>query len=158
MQRKTSGLILIILGLIVIAFPLLGVIPFSLLLGFSVLFLGIGFLIAGVIEIGASAVMGIIEIILGIIAIILGLGIIVNPALFAFLVALMIYIAGIFLIIVGIMAIFAKAGGNRWAGTVPIIIGLIYIIIGSVLANPFYLGVLIGLWLLITGILLLFQE
>jgi uncharacterized membrane protein HdeD (DUF308 family) len=158
MQTKTSGLILIILGLIVIAFPLLGVIPFSLLLGFAVLFLGIGLLISGVIEMRESAALGIIEIILGIIAIILGVGIIVNPALFSFLVALMIYLAGIFLIIVGIMALFAKTGGSRWNGLVPIIIGLIYIIIGSIVANPLYLGILIGIWLLITGIFMLFQK
>ncbi len=157
MQTKTSGLILIILGLIVIAFPLLGIIPFSLLLGFSVLFLGIGLLVAGLIGIRASTAMGIVELILGIIAIILGIGIIINPGLFSFLVALMIYVAGIFLIIVGIMAFFAKVG-NKWIGFVPIILGLIYIIIGSIVANPFYLGALIGLWLLITGIFMLFQD
>jgi uncharacterized membrane protein HdeD (DUF308 family) len=158
MDTKISGLILIILGLIVIAFPLLGIIPFSLLLGFSVLFLGIGLLVAGLIGMRASAAMGIVELILGIIAIIIGIGIIINPAIFSFLVALLIYIAGIFLIIVGIMALFAKAGGNKWAGFVPIVIGLIYIIVGSIVANPFYLGALIGLWLLITGIFMLLQK
>ena len=158
MDTKMSGLILIILGLILIAFPLLGIIPFSLLLGFSVLFLGIGLLVAGLIGIRASTAMGVIELILGIIAVIIGIGIIINPAIFSFLVALLIYIAGIFLIIVGIMALFSKVGGNRWTGFVPIIIGLVYIIVGSIVANPFYLGALIGLWLLITGIFMLMQK
>lgn len=157
MQTKTSGLILIILGLIIIAFPLLGILPFSLLLGISVLFLGIGLLIAGIIGIRASTAMGVVELILGIIAVILGIGIIINPGLFSFLVALLIYIAGIFLIIVGVMAFSAKVR-NKWIGIVPIILGLIYILVGSIVANPFYLGALIGLWLLITGIVLLFQD
>ncbi|MEN6553225.1 MAG: DUF308 domain-containing protein [Methanobacterium sp.] len=157
MQTKTSGLILIVLGLIIIAFPLLGILPFSLLLGISVLFLGIGLLIAGVIGIRASTTMGVVELILGIIAIILGIGIIINPGFFSFLVALLIYIAGIFLIIVGIMAFFAKIR-NKWVSIVPIILGLIYILIGSIVADPFYLGALIGIWLLITGIIMLFQD
>ncbi|OEC87774.1 MULTISPECIES: DUF308 domain-containing protein [Methanobacterium] len=157
MQTKTSGLILIVLGLIIIAFPLLGILPFSLLLGISVLFLGIGLLIAGVIGIRASTNMGVVELILGIIAIILGIGIIINPGFFSFLVALLIYIAGIFLIIVGIMAFFAKIR-NKWVSIVPIILGLIYILIGSIVADPFYLGALIGIWLLITGIIMLFQD
>ena len=157
MQTKTSGLILIILGLIIIAFPLLGILPFSLLLGISLLFLGIGLLIAGIIGTRASTAMGVVELILGIIAVILGIGIIVNPGLFSFLVALLIYIAGIFLIIVGIMAFFAKVR-NKWVCIVPIVLGLIYILVGSIVANPFYLGALVGLWLLITGIVLLFQD
>ena len=157
MQTKTSGLILIILGLIIIAFPILGILPFSLLLGISLLFLGIGLLIAGIIEIRASSSMGIVELILGIIAVVLGVGFIINPGLFSFLVALLIYIAGIFLIIMGIMAFFARIR-NKWVSIVPIILGLIYIFIGSIVANPFYLGALIGLWLLITGIVLLFQD
>ena len=157
MQTKTSGLILVVLGLIIIAFPILGILPFSLLLGISLLFLGIGLLIAGIIEIRASSSMGIVELILGIIAVVLGVGIIINPGLFSFLVALLIYIAGIFLIIMGIMAFFARIR-NKWVSIVPIILGLIYIFIGSIVANPFYLGALIGLWLLITGIVLLFQD
>ena len=157
MQTKTSGLILIVLGLIIIAFPLLGILPFSLLLGISVLFLGMGLLIAGVIGIRASTTMGVVELILGVIAIILGIGIIINPGFFSFLVALLIYIAGIFLIIIGIMAFFAKIR-NKWVSIVPIILGLIYILIGSIVADPFYLGALIGIWLLITGIIMLFQD
>ncbi|MGC9517114.1 MAG: DUF308 domain-containing protein [Methanomicrobiales archaeon] len=158
MQRKTTAIILIILGLIVLAFPLLGVIPVSVLTGLGVLFLGIGLLIAGIIEMGESAALGIVELILGIIAVVLGVGFIFNPGLFSFVAALIIYLAGIFLIIVGIIGIISKTGGSRWNGTIGIIIGLIYIIVGALVANPFYLGILIGLWLLIVGVLMFFQS
>jgi uncharacterized membrane protein HdeD (DUF308 family) len=65
---------------------------------------------------------------------------------------------GIFLIIAGIIGIFTKAGNNRWNGVVAIVMGLIYIIVGNFISDPRVLGALIGLWLLITGILMLFQN
>ena len=71
---------------------------------------------------------------------------------------LLVYMAGLFLIIVGIVAVFTKAGGNRWNGVVAIIIGLIYLIFGYIISDPVWLGVLIGLWLLLTGILMFFQK
>lgn len=158
MQKLGSALILIILGLIVIAFPLLGVIPFSVLTGVAVLFLGLGLLFMGIASMGESAAMGIVEIILGIIALILGLGFIFNPALFSFIAALFVFIAGIFLIIAGIAAIATKATGSRWTGLVALILGIIYVIVAYAIKDPLWLGILIGLWLLITGIIMLFQK
>jgi len=69
----------------------------------------------------------------------------------------LIYLAGIFLVIVGLIAIFAAAGA-RWNGVVTLIIGLIYLILGYFVSDPFYLGVLIGLWLLIVGIMNVLQK
>lgn len=158
MEKNGSAIILIILGLIVLAFPLLGIIPLSLITGFIVLFLGIGLLLAGIAEMGESASLGILEIVLGIIALILGIGFIFNPGLFSWLVGLIVWIVGIFLIIAGIMGIFTNAGGSRWNGVIALIIGILYVIIGTFVANPIILGALIGLWLLITGIIMLFVK
>lgn len=158
MQRMGSALVLIILGLIVMAFPLLGIIPLAVLTGVAVLFLGIGLILTGINAMGQNAAMGIIELILGILAIILGIGFVFNPALFSFVAALFVFIAGIFLIIAGIAGIATKAGGNRWTGLVALILGIIYIIVAYLIKDPLYLGILIGLWLLITGIIYLFQK
>ena len=158
MQRTGSALVLIILGLIVLAFPLLGVIPFSVLTGVTLLFLGIGLLLTGISLIGESLAMGIIELILGILALILGIGFIFNPDLFSFVAALFVFIAGIFLIITGIGALAAKAGGSRWNGLAALILGILYLIVAVYVADPLFLGILIGLWLLITGIIMLFQK
>ena len=158
MQRMGSALALIILGLIVLAFPLLGIIPLAVLTGVAVLFLGIGLILTGINAMGQNAGMGIIELILGILAIILGIGFVFNPALFSFVAALFVFIAGIFLIIAGIAGIATKAGGNRWTGVVALILGIIYIIVAYLIKDPLYLGILIGLWLLITGIIYLFQK
>ncbi len=158
MQRMGIGLALIILGIIVLLFPLLGVVPLAVLTGVAVLFLGIGLLLTGINVMGESATMGIIELILGLIAIILGIGFIFNPALFSFVAAIFVFIGGIFLIIAGIADIASKAGGTRWTGALALILGIIYLIVAVLVVNPFYLGILIGLWLLITGIILLFQR
>ena len=159
MQKLGSAIVLIILGLIVLAFPALGYVPAAFITGFIVLFLGLGLLISGIMELGESAGLGILEIILGIIALVLGIGFIINPGLFTWVLGFIVYIVGIFLIIAGIVGVITKSDNSRWNGVVALIIGLLYIIVGSLFASqPLYLGILIGLWLLIMGILLLFSK
>ncbi|WJI09216.1 DUF308 domain-containing protein [Methanobacterium sp. CWC-01] len=158
MQKTGTALVLIILGLVVLAFPLLGLIPLSLITGFLVLILGIGLLIGGIIQIGESAGLGILEIILGIIALILGIGFIFNPGLFSWLVGFIVWIVGLFLILAGIIGILSKSGGSRWNGVIAIIIGAVYVIVGTWIKDPVILGALIGLWLLISGIIMLFMK
>jgi membrane protein HdeD len=156
MQKMASALIMIILGLIVLAFPLLGLLPVTLITGFIVLILGIGLLLAGIMEMGESASLGIVQIIFGIIALILGIGFMVSPDLFAWVAGFIIWIAGLLLLIAGIVGIISKTGGSRWNGVIAAIIGLIYIVIGNYISSdPKILGALIGLWLIITGIMML---
>lgn len=158
MEKNGTAIVLIILGLLVMAFPLVGIIPLSVITGFVVLFLGIGLLMLGIAEMGESIGVGILVLILGIIALILGIGFIFNSALFSWLVGFIIWIVGLFLIIAGIIGIFTKEGGSRWNGVVALIIGILYIIVGTLVKDPMILGVLIGLWLLITGILMFFIK
>lgn len=158
MQKIGSALVFIVLGLIIIVFPILGVIPFSVLTGLAVLFLGVGLLAAGITSMKESTVMGIVELTLGALAIILGLGFIFNPGLFGVVAAVFVFIAGLFLVISGIVALATKIGGNIWAGVIALILGIIYLIVAVFVANPLYLGILIGLWLLFTGLLMLVQK
>jgi uncharacterized membrane protein HdeD (DUF308 family) len=158
MQKIGSALILIVLGLIIIAFPLLGVIPFSILTGLVILFLGVGLLAAGISSMKGSKSLGIVELVLGVLAIILGLGFIFIPALFSFAAAVFVFIAGIFLIMAGIASIVSRIEGGLYGGIITLVLGIIYIIVAIYIQNPLYLGILIGLWLLITGIITLFQD
>jgi uncharacterized membrane protein HdeD (DUF308 family) len=154
MQKKGIALILIILGLIVIAFPALGLVPVAVLSGFLVLMLGIGLILAGIFEMGESegTGMGISLFILGIIALILGIGFIFSPSLFSWVVGFIVWIIGLLIIIAGIVRILSKTGDNR-CGVKDIIIGIIILFVGLFLATyTWLLGVLIGLWLLTTGI------
>jgi membrane protein HdeD len=159
MDKKIgSALVLIVLGLIIIAFPVLGIVPFGILTGLAVLFLGVGLIAAGITTLEENSAMGVVELTLGVLAIILGIGFIFNPSLFSFVAAVFVFIAGLFLIISGIVALSSRIGGSIWTGLIAIILGIIYLIVAIFIANPFYLGLLIGLWLLITGILMLFQK
>ena len=156
MQKMGSAIVLIILCLIVMAFPLLVVIPSAVLTGFVVLIFGLGLLLSGISEMDTSMGVGLVELIFGIIALVLGIGIIVNPALFAFIACLIVFIVGLFLLIACIMIVLTT--DNNWNGYIAIIIGILYMIVGNFVSNPIYLGILIGLWLLIMGIMMLFQK
>lgn len=152
MQKIGTALILIILGLIVIAFPALGVIPVAFLSGFLVLMVGIGLILAGISEIDEGLSLGIPLFILGIIALIFGIGFIFNPALFTWLVGFVVWILGLILIITGMVRILSKSGDNR-CGFKDIIFGILILLVGFLLVSyPWLLGVLIGLWLITTGL------
>ncbi len=159
-KQTTISIIAIILGIIIIVFPMLGVITAADILGLSVLLLAIFLLANGVSEVEYNTTRGLINTILGIIMLIISLGLIFNPSIFAFLTALTIYLAGIFLIIIGLIIIV----GNRdnkygfWMGILGILLGVIYIILGTYIKNPLVLGSLIGIWLLVTGILNLLDN
>ena len=159
-KQTTISIIAIILGIIIIAFPMLGVITAADILGLSVLLLAIFLLANGVSEVEYNTTRGLINTILGIIMLIISLGLIFNPSIFAFLTALTIYLAGIFLIIIGLIIIV----GNRdnkygfWMGILGIVLGVIYIIIGTYINNPIILGSLIGIWLVVTGVLNLLDN
>ena len=159
-KQTTISIIAIILGIITIAFPLFGVIAASDILGLSVLLLAIFLLTNGVSEVDYNTTRGLLNIILGIMMLIISLGLIFNPSIFAFLTALTIYLAGIFLIIIGLIIIV----GNRdnkygfWMGILGIVLGVIYIILGTYIKNPLVLGSLIGIWLLVTGVLNLLDN
>ncbi|MCI5738047.1 DUF308 domain-containing protein [Methanobrevibacter ruminantium] len=159
-KQTTISIIAIILGILIIAFPMLGVIAASDILGLSVLLLAIFLLANGVSEVEYNTTRGLINTILGILMLIISLGLIFNPSIFAFLTALTIYLAGIFLIIIGLIIIV----GNRdnkygfWMGILGIVLGVIYIILGTYINNPLILGSLIGIWLLVTGVLNLLDN
>lgn len=155
MKNKFVSLLGIILGIIIIAFPMIGVIGTSSLIGLSVLLISIYLLVAGVAIIDYNKFGAIIDLILGIILLFLSLGLIFNPNLFAFLAEISLYLAGIVLIIVGVVALVNNrhARFGFYIGVSGIILGLLYIIVGTYVADPIILGTLIGLWLVITGVL-----
>ena len=160
MRNMIMGLLAIILGLIVIAFPLAGVVAAGFIAGFAIIILGIWFLIAGAAEIGVSRAVGILYVILGIIALIIGIGLFFNPIAFAFLAGFLLYLAGIILIIGGLISLLGgmEARYRVWGGVLGIVLGIIYIILGTLAFSPLYLGFIIGIWLLITGIFSFFMP
>ncbi|MCC7551847.1 MAG: DUF308 domain-containing protein [Methanobacterium sp.] len=159
MKNVIVGILAIILGLIVLAFPLAGLVAASVLTGFVILMIAIWLLIVGGSQLETSKTAGILNLVLGIIVLIIGIGLIFSPALFAFLTGFLLYLAGIFMIIAGVIALASRNEFKNatWAGVLGIILGILYIILGTFAFDPIYLGILIGIWLVISGILALFE-
>ncbi len=160
MKNSIMGILAIILGILVMVFPMAGVVAVSFFTGFVVVMLAIWFLIAGAAEMYGSRLIGVLFVILGIVSLIIGFGLIFNSAIFAFLTGVVLYLAGILMIIAGVISLLGgwDAKYRVWAGVLGIVLGIIYIILGTFAFDPVYLGFLIGIWLLLTGIFSIFAS
>lgn len=160
MKTKFVSLLAIILGLIIIIFPALGLIGASSLIGLSVLLMSIYLLVVGVTIIDYNTSGAIIDLILGLLLLFLSIGLIFNPALLGFITEITLYLAGIMLIVVAVASLINNRSSRYgfYIGIVGIVLGLLYIIIGTYVSNPIVLGTLIGIWLVISGILKLMDR
>ena len=158
MRNSIMGVLAIILGILIMVFPVVGVVAASFVAGFAVIMLAIWFLIAGVSELQVSRLVGVLLVILGIIALIIGFGIVFNPAIFAFLTGIILYLAGILMILAGVIALLdgLDVKYRVWGGVLGIVLGIIYIVLGTFAFHPIYLGFLIGIWLILNGIFSIF--
>lgn len=153
------GILAIILGIFVMAFPLFSVFTASVLAGLAIIFLGIWLLVQSFGTWSASKGVSIAYLILGIIAIVGGIGLFGHVMAFSFLASFWLYFAGFFLIISGIMSFFTQEGtAGKGVGGLGVILGILYIILGAYAWNPVYLAFLIGFWLIIQGISLFFVS
>ena len=155
MKNKVVSLLAIIFGIMIIAFPIFGVIAASEIIGLSVLFIAIYLLIVGTSIMDYNTSGAIIDIVLGIVLLLISIGLIFNPALFGFLAEITLYIAGIILILVSVVSLINNRDSHYgfYIGISGIILGVCYIIIGTYISNPVILGALIGIWLVISGVL-----
>ena len=160
MKTKFVSLLAILLGLIIIIFPVLGLIGVSSLIGLSILLMSIYLLVIGVTIIDYNTSGAILDLFLGIILLLLSISLIFNPALLGFLAEITLYLAGIMLIIVAVASLINNRNSRYgfYIGIIGIILGVLYISIGTYLANPIILGSLIGIWLVISGILKLMDR
>ena len=95
--------------------------------------------------------------ILGLLAIIVGIGLFGHILAFSFLASFWLFFAGFFLIISGMSSLATREGaGGKGIGGIGIILGILYIILAMYAWNPFYLALIIGIWLIIDGIALFF--
>ena len=155
MKNKFISLLAIILGLIIIMFPMLGIIGSGALIGLSILLISIYLLVLGVSIIDYNKTGALLDLILGILFLFLSICLIYAPSLLGFLAEITLYLAGIMLIIVGLVSLINNRQSRYgfYVGVIGIVLGLLYIVIGTYLANPIILGILIGAWLVISGIL-----
>ncbi|MCC7554177.1 MAG: DUF308 domain-containing protein [Methanobacteriaceae archaeon] len=157
-NQKIFGIIAIILGILVIVFPMASDLVLSVFAGIMFAFLGIYYLLAGAYSWNFSKGVSISYIILGILGIILGCMLSFNILLFSMLIGIYMYITGFMLLISGIIGLAYRTDSitKMGAGSM-LILGILTIIIGFfAFRDPFYAALLIGLSLIIDGISLFF--
>ncbi len=157
-RNMLLGILAIILGILVIAFPLISIFTASVLAGLGILFLGIWLFVKSFDSWTINKGISIMQLILGILAIIVGIGLFGHILIFSALVSFWLYLAGFFLLISGVFSIFGASTANKGAGGLGIILGILYIILAFYAFNPFYLAIIIGIWLIIDGIALFFVK
>ncbi|WP_295610745.1 DUF308 domain-containing protein [uncultured Methanobrevibacter sp.] len=155
MKTKFISILAIIFGLIIIIFPVMGLIKTGALIGLSLLLISIYLLVVGVAIIDYNKSGAILDLILGVVLLILSICLIFNVAIIGVLAQITFYLAGITLIVVGLVSLVNNRQSRYgfYIGIAGIVLGLLYIIIGTYVADPIILGTLIGLWLIISGIL-----
>ena len=143
-SNKISGILSLILGLIFIIFPIFGTAALSLLIGVSLIFLGIILILAGFTA---------FNIIIGILSIIVGVVFAFNIAALSVLFALQFYVIGIILILAGIVGLISDSQISKIASVLTIILGIIAIALGGFsIDQPVFAAVLIGVGLIFQGI------
>lgn len=155
-KNTLAGILAIILGIILIAAPVVGVAAIGLISGIVLLGTGAWLLITGISEKKHDQTFGIVFLALGIIGVVVGIIFLLNLSSVAAFGIWTYIVTGIILMIAGIMALFVGKSQNKykkWVGIIGIIIGLIYIIVGYFDINPLILGLIIGIGFLIYGIL-----
>lgn len=155
MKTKFISIFAIIFGLIIIIFPIMGLIKTSALIGLSLLLISIYLLVVGVAIIDYNKRGAILDLILGLVLLILSICLIFDVAIIGILAQITLYLAGITLIVVGLVSLVNNRQSRYgfYIGIAGIVLGLLYIIIGTYVADPIILGSLIGLWLIISGVL-----
>lgn len=155
MKTKFISLLAIIFGLIIMIFPIMGLIGVSALISLSVLLISIYLLVVGVAIIDYNKTGAILDLVLGLILLILSICLIFNPALLGFLAQITLYLSGIMLILVGLVSLINNRNSRYgfYIGVAGVVLGLLYIIIGTYISDPIILGTLIGIWLVISGVL-----
>ena len=155
MKTKFISLLAIIFGLIIIIFPIMGFIGVNALINLSVLLISIYLLVMGVSIIDYNRSGAVLDLTLGIVLLILSICLIFNPSLIGFLAQISLYLAGIMLIVVGLVSLINNRQSRYgfYIGIAGVVLGLLYIIIGTYISNPLVLGTLIGLWLIVSGVL-----
>ena len=151
-NKLIPNIICIILGILIVFFPLTGVLTINLVIAIPVMIVGLILILMGVF--GDSKIL---KIIAGILILIFGVLLIVYPGLFAFIVSMVLSVIGILLVIYAIV-LFIRRSQELSMIIMSVIIGIIYFALGYLFRDPNVLGVLVGLTLIIVGFLGIIRE
>ncbi|RAP52174.1 MAG: hypothetical protein BZ137_09055 [Methanosphaera sp. rholeuAM130] len=156
---KNYSIIMIILGIITMVFPLVIPTTVSIIFGLFFIFVALLFLLFAYQRYDFQRNSAIFNIIVAIIFIMIGIYLMLNPDIIIMMFKILLYAMAIILIVSGVYSIISGVfrSFTLW-GIVNIVFGVISLIMAYLFANPNYLGIVVGLWFLICGILSLFDD
>lgn len=157
-KNSYIGILAILLGIIVIIFPLVSVATLSVLAGLGIIFLGFWLIYQGYKAWSKNLAAGITSLILAFFAIAFGIVFLGNIEALSFVTFLAVYIVGFFLIVTGLTSLFTDSGLKaKGIGILGVIFGILFMILGIYLANPLFLAVILGAFLIIAGVMEIFM-
>ena len=149
-QNQAAGIVAVILGLIFIICPIFSSIALTVLIGLSLVFLGIALILSGF-----SA----LNIIIGMLAIIVGAAFTFNIGALSVLLGLQFYVIGILMILTGVTGLISGSQISKIASVLMIILGIVSFAFGGLsIGQPLYAPILIGIGLIVQGISLYLSE
>jgi uncharacterized membrane protein HdeD (DUF308 family) len=150
------GILAVLLGLIVIIFPLISVFALSDIAGIGLIFLGIYLLVQSLKSKSLAA--GIAVLLVAIFVIMMGIVFLGDIAAFEFFTFAAIYTVGFFLVLAGLVSLISgKSLKTKSIGVLGILIGILFTIIGTYMGNPLVLAAMIGAFLIIAGLIEIFN-
>lgn len=151
------GILSIILGLIIIVFPLISMVTVGVLAGLGVIFLGFWLLLQAIKSWKDNMAAGIANIILALFAFLFGIVFIYDINFLKFITFFALYIVAFFLLLTGITALFSgKDIKARLSGVLGVVFALVFMYIAMQVQNIFYLAIVIGAFLIALGVMELF--
>jgi membrane protein HdeD len=151
------GILGILMGLIVIVFPLISIFTVNAIAGIGIIFVGIWIMIKSLKNDSLAA--GVAGLIIAVFAIMMGIVFVGDIKAFEFFTFIALYVVGFFLALAGIESLISGKGLKaKGIGALGIIIGILFVIIGTYAGNPLVLAALIGAFLIIAGIMEIFMP
>ena len=152
-SNKIWAILSIILGLILIIFPMFSSNLISILIGAIVLIFGVGLCYSGIISKEISTAFSSIAAVFGVVMIILGLAFIFGTNALSFLVGLQFYIIGFILIIVSAIGLLGGLPIQKTSSIITLILGIVILFIAICAANnPILITIILGIALIANGV------
>ncbi len=146
------GILGILLGIIVIVFPLISIFTVNAIAGIGIIFLGIWILVKSLKNDSIAA--GVAGLIVAIFAIMIGIVFVGDIKAFEFFTFITLYVVGFFIALAGVTSLISGEGlKGKAIGALGIVIGILFVVIGTYAGNPLVLAALIGAFLIIAGIM-----
>jgi len=144
-SNNLRGVLAITFGLILLVFPWFGLWTLAVILGIILIFVGLGLLVLGAFTYRASKPAGAVFLVLGILGLVAGIALFGNVGAFAAIAGLGLYLGGFILIVSGLVhVIWPRTRLSRPVGFVGILLGIVYLILGSYAMDPRGLSVIMA--------------